>query len=600
MMFFGAGGRGSRVARHRGDSEADLRRRIAAAPGDVDLRRRLAEMLAADGRGDEAAHLLRLAETAERVAADRSAPELAAVVAELARDHIRAGAVDAAARLAAVAAAWRRGTAVLVPNMRFAAGDDAAAGEALRRDGKGREAEALLLRALARRPDDAATLRSLSALYRDDGRLEEALTLARLALVHCPDAPWGHVQLGNVLARLGRAALAVAAYRSAQALDTRLPGVAAAVADQLGRLGDLAGAAAAAGLAAAEVPDDADAARRAAALWERAGRPAEAVVWYRRAGAGDEVARLLAALPPPAADDPALAETLRRLPIPTAPLRSERLGGTHNAVYRLDADGRAYALRLGRYPAVQWDLYAEEAANMRAAHAAGLAPEPLYADLADGTLLTPFARGRVLDDAALLDHAVVARVGEMYARLHGMGGMIGRYDLAGDLDRLEAGAGGGEPVAGLAELRARLAEIRAVLAANAVPAAPCHNDPVPVNMVDDGRRVMLLDWQCSGYGDPDWEVGALAALAWLDPEHRHTLYAARYGDADCPRAERAELYRPVCRWFWTLTALERRRHGHPETEWGEQLQANLGELRAMLAEPELPARLKRLGGWCSG
>jgi thiamine kinase-like enzyme/tetratricopeptide (TPR) repeat protein len=588
--------------------EARLRLAVAEAPGDPSLRRDLAEAIAAAGRADEAAHAFRLADAAEAAALPHPVEGLADALAEVARDHIRAGRLDDGQRLAALVGRWRRSVSVIVPDLRHAADTDRETGDSLRRDGKIREAEAVLLRALARKPRDAKALRSLSALYRDSDRLDEALNLARLSVALRPDAVWFLVQLGNVLAMLGRAGEAAAAYRAAQALDTELPGVAAALADQLEALGDHAAAAQAQGLAAAEAPDDAALARRTGQLWESAGRPAEAVPWYRRAKADAELRRAQDTCPPPPPpgripDDPQLLDALRRVPLSIRRnwngIRVKRLGGSHNAVYRVETGGRAYALRLGRFPGARWDLYAEEAANMRAAHAAGLAPEVLYFDEADGTLLTPIARGRVLDDVALLDHAVVRRAGQLYATLHQMPRMLGTYDLPDERRRLARhfDAAPPPPIADLGELRAKVTEITTMLAGNGVTAVPCHNDPIPLNMVDDGKRIVLLDWQCSGMADPDWEVGSLAALAWLDGKHQQTLFTACYGDPAHPHAARAALYRPVCRYLWVLTALERQRSGLPEDNWRDQLDASLGDLREMLAEPDLPARLELLRHW---
>jgi hypothetical protein len=44
---------------------------------------------------------------------------------------------------------------------------------------------------------------------------------------------------------------------------------------------------------------------------------------------------------------------------------------------------------------------------------------------------------------------------------------------------------------------------------------PCHGNPVPANLLHDGTRMMLLEWDAFGLGDPALEVGRAAVLATL-------------------------------------------------------------------------------------
>lgn len=44
---------------------------------------------------------------------------------------------------------------------------------------------------------------------------------------------------------------------------------------------------------------------------------------------------------------------------------------------------------------------------------------------------------------------------------------------------------------------------------------PCHGNPVPANLIRDGGRMMLLEWDAFGLGDPALELGRAAVLATL-------------------------------------------------------------------------------------
>lgn len=43
-----------------------------------------------------------------------------------------------------------------------------------------------------------------------------------------------------------------------------------------------------------------------------------------------------------------------------------------------------------------------------------------------------------------------------------------------------------------------------------VPAL-CHNDMLPANILDDGRRVWLVDWEYAGFGHPLFDLAGVSA-----------------------------------------------------------------------------------------
>ena len=48
--------------------------------------------------------------------------------------------------------------------------------------------------------------------------------------------------------------------------------------------------------------------------------------------------------------------------------------------------------------------------------------------------------------------------------------------------------------------------------------APIHNDVVPENVMDDGERLWLVDWEYAGQGDPFMDLGTVAAYLNLDTD----------------------------------------------------------------------------------
>jgi thiamine kinase-like enzyme len=65
-----------------------------------------------------------------------------------------------------------------------------------------------------------------------------------------------------------------------------------------------------------------------------------------------------------------------------------------------------------------------------------------------------------------------------------------------------------------------------------------HNDLLPTNLMDDGKRLWLIDWDYAGFNSPLFDLGNLCSNAEVPPEdERHVLenYYDRAVDADLLR-----------------------------------------------------------------
>jgi thiamine kinase-like enzyme len=69
-----------------------------------------------------------------------------------------------------------------------------------------------------------------------------------------------------------------------------------------------------------------------------------------------------------------------------------------------------------------------------------------------------------------------------------------------------------------------------------------HNDLLPANLIDDGRRLWLIDWDYAGFNSPLFDLGGLAANNGLSPAQEAAMlsrYFDRPPDAALWRAYRA-------------------------------------------------------------
>jgi thiamine kinase-like enzyme len=74
---------------------------------------------------------------------------------------------------------------------------------------------------------------------------------------------------------------------------------------------------------------------------------------------------------------------------------------------------------------------------------------------------------------------------------------------------------------------------------------PCHNDLLNANLIDDGARIRIVDWEYAGMGDPFFDLGNLSANNGLTPDDDATLLGAYDGEIRRDRLARLVLMRVV-------------------------------------------------------
>jgi thiamine kinase-like enzyme len=99
-----------------------------------------------------------------------------------------------------------------------------------------------------------------------------------------------------------------------------------------------------------------------------------------------------------------------------------------------------------------------------------------------------------------------------------------------------------------------VADVERILAVNAVPSVPCHNDLLAENYIDDGRQLWIIDFEYSGNGDPCFELGDTAQECGYGEEQKAELCAAYLGREDPIQLARMELYAMMADAGWTLWA----------------------------------------------
>jgi thiamine kinase-like enzyme len=107
--------------------------------------------------------------------------------------------------------------------------------------------------------------------------------------------------------------------------------------------------------------------------------------------------------------------------------------------------------------------------------------------------------------------------------------------------------------AGYHDLTPQFTAAEQALAVRAEGTVPCNNDLLPANLIDDGERIWLIDYELSGNNDACFELGNIAAEAQLSAEALAELVTAYYGRPRRSKIARAWLLGGLVGMYgWTL------------------------------------------------
>jgi thiamine kinase-like enzyme len=231
------------------------------------------------------------------------------------------------------------------------------------------------------------------------------------------------------------------------------------------------------------------------------------------------------------------------------------VGGLSNRAWRLDTSEARWFVRLG-HPLVE-SLGVDrrsECAALRTAAAAGLAPDVLVCEPADGLLVTRFVDGRTWSAADARSPGNVRRVAACMRRLHGLPVPDGVHEV-------DYGRQAGRLAAALPDRDAN----GAVLAQRAAAAFAriggryattlCHNDLHHLNLLDDGNRLWLVDWEYGGRGNPLFDVASFLALHDLGPALTEAFLESygRLPPVDRSHLDDARWLFDYVQWLWYRT-----------------------------------------------
>jgi thiamine kinase-like enzyme len=214
-----------------------------------------------------------------------------------------------------------------------------------------------------------------------------------------------------------------------------------------------------------------------------------------------------------------------------ARLEAQLSNGPTNASYLMEQAGVRYVLRLDKPEAEKLGLdRTNEKRVCQVAAAAGLTPEPLHFDLRAGVYLRRFEPGRSWDDADLASPDKMERLARLLRTLHGLPPVGAAFDPLAAARRYAAQLDSRQARSILRESERLMLQISAESAGRAL----CHNDLVCGNVLE-GKRLMLIDWEYAGIGDPFFDLAVVVRHHGLGLESAKDFLRAYLGQSASDR-----------------------------------------------------------------
>ena len=277
-------------------------------------------------------------------------------------------------------------------------------------------------------------------------------------------------------------------------------------------------------------------------------------------------------------------------------------GGITNRNYRVDAAGLEdrFVIRLGGNDTHLLGISREvEHAATVAAAGVGVGAEVVAFLRPEGILVSRFIEGTPLAELDIHRPETIERVADSVRRFHEGPAIPGLFIPLRIVEayRALAEARGvpAPPEYALAQAIGRRIEL--ALFSNPLELRPCHNDFLPGNLIDDGTRMRIVDWEYAGMGDPFFDLGNFSINNDLTQDEDAAFLAAY--DGFPPRADRLArlvLYRVVSDFREAMWGVLQQGISALDVDFEAYAAEHFDRLLANAAQPRFERALREVTG----
>lgn len=283
-----------------------------------------------------------------------------------------------------------------------------------------------------------------------------------------------------------------------------------------------------------------------------------------------------------------------------APSVAPLSGGITNLSYRVEVNGEAFVVAIPGQDTELLGIDRHRAYRCTLAAAqAGVGPAVAYFLADDGVLVTRFIAGRRLAAGEAAQPEPLARIVRSLQRYHGGPAFPGSFSSFRTLgEYLRTAQAHGAPLpADIEQVYDGIAAIEAATRQPAKRLRPCHNDLWESNLIDDGARVRIIDWEYAGMGDVYFDLANFAIHNRFSDVQDEALLRAYFGKVSQAGVARLALLKIAAELreaMWAMVALNLAATATSGFDCIAYAQTHFARCRQGLGDPRLPARLRAL------
>jgi thiamine kinase-like enzyme len=302
---------------------------------------------------------------------------------------------------------------------------------------------------------------------------------------------------------------------------------------------------------------------------------------------------------------PELTEAVARLSALLGPRQGGVLpleGGITNRNFRVNFGGTDYVVRL---PGKDTGLLGidREAERLATKKAAELHLGPKVAAMLDQPpcLVTCFVESREVTAAELREPRCIEEVGQALHGFHHSGLELPTdfyvSEIVSDYAEISERRGGTLPEGFQHARDCARKVVKAVRKNSEHQPLPCHNDLLTANFLNDGERIVIVDWEYAGMGDPFFDLGNFAVNNELGDADEERLLAAYFGEEATPRRRAAlKLFRFMSDFREAMWGVVQTRVSELDFDFGAYADKHFKRLAETSEDERFRGWLKEAGG----
>lgn len=265
-------------------------------------------------------------------------------------------------------------------------------------------------------------------------------------------------------------------------------------------------------------------------------------------------------------------------------------GGLTNENFLVEAGGERYVMRLpGRSTELLSIDRENEVHNTRAAALTGIGPKVLEHVPGIDVMVLEYIAGRTMSAATLGSEDMARRMASSFRMLHSAPRFLHDFDMFRLIDYYLKIVDEHSVVIppDYRDWLDTVGSIERAVRVAALPAAPCHNDLLCENFIDDGDLLRIVDYELSGNNDPCFDLGNTAQEAEFGPGLREALCEAYFGGPEPTQLARMNLFALMSDVGWTLWGAIQARISEVDYDFKGYYEGRWERALAVLRGPEL-------------